>query len=99
MNVLSDHAWSPQKFVEAITGNTYTIDGDDDVGLVAHLLETNGYSDLWDYPLSEVEHIIEHGYNVVLVDCLVWSEKKGQFVHEYRWWEVPDDKIDYFQNN
>ena len=99
MTVVSNKIWSPQKFVEVITGKCYMIDGDDDVGLIGSLLEENGYDSLWDYPFNEVDHIVENGLHVVLVDCLVWDEEVDQYVHEYRWWEVPEDKIEWFKNN
>ena len=97
--VVSEKLWTPQAFVDAITGHCYIFDGEDDVGAIAFLLEENDYDDLWDYPLSEIDHIVEQGNNVVLIDCLVWSEDRGQYEHEYRWWEVPKDKIELFKNN
>ena len=60
MNVVSKKLWTPQTFVEAITGNCYIIDGDDDVGLIARLLEENGFDNLWDYPIDEIDHTHTH---------------------------------------
>lgn len=40
--------------------------------------------DLWNYPLNEVEHIIENGLNVCLVR---FSDDYGGYV--YRWCELP----------
>jgi hypothetical protein len=97
--VVSKKLWTPQTFVEAITGHCYIFDGDDDVGHIAALLEESGYGDLWDYPIDEIDHIIENEHQVVLVDCMVWFEGEGKYEHEYRWWEVPDDKIEWFKNN
>ena len=97
--VVSKKLWTPQTFVEAITGNCYVIEGDDDVGLIGRLLEENGYDDLWDYPIDEIDHITEQGHSVVLVDCMVYLEDTGQYEHEYRWWQVPEDKIEWFKNN
>ncbi len=99
MNVVSKKIWTPQTFVETITGHCYIIDGDDDVGLIARLLEEHGYDNLWDYPMDEIDHIVENEHQVVLVDCMVWCEGKGQYEHEYRWWEIPDDKVERFKNN
>lgn len=97
--VVSKKLWTPQTFVEAITGKYYTIEGDDDVGLIARLLEENDCGDLWDYPIDEIDHIVEQGHSVVLVDCMVYFEDKGQYEHEYRWWQIPEDKIEWFKNN
>ena len=97
--VVSKKLWTPQTFVEALTGKCYTIEGDDDVGLIAGLLDENGYSDLWDYPIDEIDHIVEQDLPVVLIDCMVYFESRDQYEHEYRWWEVPTDKIEWFKNN
>ena len=99
MNVVSKKLWTPQTFVEAITGKCYIIEGDDDVGLISRLLEEHGYDNLWDYSIDEIDHIVENGHHVVLVDCMVWYVNSGQYEHEYRWWEVPDDKVEWFKNN
>lgn len=99
MLVKSKKLWSPQEFVEVITGHCYIIDGDDDVGTIGRLLEENDHGDLWDYPLSDIDHIVENDIPVVLIDCLVYDDDKGQYEHEYRWWEVPEDKFEYFENN
>ena len=97
--VASKKLWSPQTFVEVITGNCYIIEGDDDVGLISRLLEENGSGDLWDYPMDEIDHIVENSIPVVLVDCMVYDEEQRGYGHEYRWWEIPEDKIEWFKNN
>ena len=97
--VVSKKLWTPQTFVEAITGKCYIIKGDDDVGLISRLLEENDFGNLWDYPIDEIDHIVENSIPVVLIDCMVYSEEKDQYEHEYRWWEVPEDKIEWFKNN
>lgn len=99
MRIVSEKLWTPQAFVEAITGHCYIFDGDDDVGCIASILEEEGFGELWDYPMTETSCIIEHEHPVVLVDCMVWFEGKGQYEHEYRWWQVPEEKIEWFQNN
>lgn len=45
---------------------------------------------LWDYPLDEWEHIKENDLNVVLVDTS-YKNKNGEFIEEYRFFEVPDE--------
>ena len=88
--VKSEQIYSPQTFVEAVTGLYYVSRGDDDIGFIEDRLELNGFN-LWNYPLSEIDHIVENNLNVVLVDCMVWSEETEEFEHEYRWFEVPED--------
>lgn len=98
MKVISKKLWSPQEFVEAITDKCYAIDGDNDSIAIRQLLEDNGYSNVWDYMLDEVENMPESVHQVVLVDCLIWNSREDHYVHSYRWFEVPDDKIDKFKN-
>ena len=87
--VRSDKIYSPQSYLERITGNCYTITGDDDVAFVERVLEERGYC-LWSYPLSEIDHIVAEGLEVVLVDCMVYNEESKEYEHEYRWFEVDD---------
>lgn len=90
--VKSEKIYSPQNYLEAVTGKCYIIDGEDDVELIQDILMQNGYDDtLWDYPMSEIGHIVENNLNVVLVDCMVVNPVTDQFEHKYRWFEVPED--------
>lgn len=89
--VKSEKIYSPQNYLEAVTGKCYIIDGYDDAELIQEILVENGYTDeLWDYPLSEIDHIVENKLNVVLVDCMVVNSE-DEFEHVYRWFEVPED--------
>ena len=90
--VKSERIYSPQSYLEAVTGNCYIVRGDNDIETIQEILVENGYIDvLWDYPLSEISHMVENDLNVVLVDCMVWNEDEKEFQHEYRWFEVPED--------
>jgi hypothetical protein len=88
--VKSEQIYSPQNYLMEVTGNCYIINGDDDVGLIERILYENGF-ELWSYPLSEIDHIVENNCDVVLVDCMVYSEETKEYDHEYRWFEVPED--------
>lgn len=90
--VKSEKLYSPQNYLEAVTGKCYIIDGEDDIEFIQEILVENGYIDeLWDYPLSEIDHIVKNNLNVVLVDCMVVNGETDEFEHEYRWFEVPED--------
>jgi hypothetical protein len=39
--------------------------------------------------LDEIEHIVENGINVVLVDVSGFNEK-DEWITEFRWFEVPE---------
>ena len=55
--VKSDVIYSPQNFVEEVTGKCYIFQNQDTVFEIQELLKFNGYDDLWDYPLSEIDEI------------------------------------------
>ena len=88
--VKSEKIYSPQQYLEAVTENCYIIRGEDDVAFIHGVLSHENL-ELWDYPLSEIDHIAENNLNVVLVDCMVVNEETDQYEHEYRWFEVPED--------
>ena len=88
--VKSEKIYSPQSYLVAVTGNCYIIRGEDDVTFIHGVLTHEGF-DFWDYPMSEIDHIVENKLNVILVDCVVVNEETDQFEHEYRWFEVPED--------
>ncbi|MEE1084957.1 MAG: hypothetical protein UH850_14620 [Paludibacteraceae bacterium] len=87
--VKSDKVYSPQAYLEAVTGDCYVIRGDNDIDTIQCILDDHGFN-LWDYPMSEINHIFENNLDVVLVDCMVVNEKTDEFEHVYRWFEVPE---------
>lgn len=87
--VKSSNIYAPQNYVCAVTGTYYFFKNKEHpADEIQHLLSINDY-ELWDYPLTEIDHIVENNLNVVLVDC---SHYEGDvYVNEYRWFEVPED--------
>lgn len=87
--VKSEHIYAPQNYVAAVTGTYYFFKNKvHPADEIQYLLAINEY-ELWDYPLTEIDHIVENNLNVVLVDC---SRYEGDmFINEYRWFEVPED--------
>ena len=88
--VKSEKIYSPQQYLEIITGYYYMICGENDIEFIQVRLAQNGF-ELWDYPMSEIDHIVENDLDVVLVDCMVVNPDTDQFEHQYRWFEVPED--------
>lgn len=88
--VKSERIYSPQQYLEAVTSNCYLIRGENDIKLIQDVIGIERLT-LWDYPMSEIDHIVENNLNVVLVDCMVVNEETDQFEHQYRWFEVPED--------
>jgi hypothetical protein len=89
--VRSEKIYSPQAYLEAVTGKCYVISGEDDIEFIGIVLAQNDLTELWDFPLSEIDHIVKNKLNVVLVDCMVVNPETDQFEHQYRWFEVPED--------
>lgn len=90
MAVLSKEVYSPQHYIEAVTGNYYIFRNDTTrLDEIQALLRMNGFKNLLNYPLTEIDHIVENKINVVLVD--VSDFKDNNWVAEYRWFEIPKD--------
>lgn len=89
--VKSEQIYSPQNYLEAVTGECYIVIGDDDIESIDKILRRKLNRSLWNYPLSEIDHIVENEIDVVLVDCMVYNEDKKDFEHICRWFEVPED--------
>lgn len=97
MIVLSKKMYSPSEFVEIITGEYYAFSGDNDSVAIRKALNDHGYKNVWDYQLDEIKLMYENQYQVVLVDCLIWSPVSEQLVHSYRWFRVPADAVEKFK--
>lgn len=92
--IKSQQMYSPQNYVMAMTGECYIFMHDCDIIEEIHkCLRKHGVEDennpLWDYPFTEIEHIVEQGLDVVLVDISGYGD--GEWKTEYRWFEVPED--------
>ncbi len=94
--VKSKAIYSPQNFVDALTGKCYIFNYGNTVKEIHDLLKLNKIETkkkpLLDFQLDEIEYIVERGSNVVLVD--VSGFKGDEWVQEYRWFEVPEDFVD-----
>ena len=92
--VKSNQIYSPQNFVDAVTGYCYIFQCENTVKeihdlLKRHKVETEE-NPLWDYPMDEIDHIKENNIPVVLVDVSGFDEN-DEWKTEYRWFEVPED--------
>ena len=87
--VKSNQIYSPENYISEITGLYYFLKHNTHpINEIQDILSEQGY-ELWDYSLTEIDHIVENNLNVVLVDC---SHFEGDvYVTEYRWFEVPED--------
>lgn len=92
--VKSEGIYSPQNYVSAVTGVCYILKhGKYPCEEIKEILGYyHDYENLWDYPLTEIEHIVENEIPVVLVDV---SHYEGDnYITEYRWFEVPEDFVE-----
>ena len=91
-NVKSNEIYSPVNYVNAVTGTYYIFKNKmHPAEEIQYLLKNDkwDYYELCDYPLTEINHIVENNLNVVLVDCSHFED--DVYVTEYRWFEVPED--------
>ena len=92
--IKSEEIFSPQNYVMAMTGECYCFMDDCDIIKEIHkCLRYHGVENenntIWDFPFTEIEHIVENGLDVVLVDVSGYGADGWKT--EYRWFEVTDD--------
>lgn len=88
--VKSEKIYTPQQYICAVTGLCFYFPEEDTIAEIQDKLDRYCFDNLGNYPLTEIDHIVENQLNVVLVDVSGFyggSEIKPQ----YRWYEVPDD--------
>lgn len=88
--IKSEKIFTPQEYLELVTGKTYVISSDNDVEAVELILEKEGY-DFWTYTFTEIEHVIDNEVPVVLVDYMIYNEDTKEFEHVLRWSEVSEN--------
>jgi hypothetical protein len=87
--IMSNELFTPSEYLEVVTGEKhYTFDGYNDIEHIQRILEENKLH-LWDYPLSEVDEIVNNDVNVVLVECTIYDPFNKKFESELRWFELP----------
>lgn len=89
-NVCSHVVHTPQAYLEKVTGKFFFLKTNNPVEEIEEILEEYCPDEsLWNYPLEEINHIVENDLRVVLVDVSTICEG---MVHTpaYRWFEVPE---------
>ena len=81
--IKDDCCWSSADYLEKYTGYRPC----DDISLVEFekVLEENEVC-LWNYPLTEIEYLLENNINVILVR---FPDMNGEY--EYRFCEIPTE--------
>lgn len=86
--VKSKQIYTVQGYCDTFLGFCPIVNGDKDE--LRNILDNEGYANsLWDYPLDEIDHIVENELNVVLVDTSYIDDDTYELVNEYRWFEIP----------
>lgn len=66
--VISDKVFTPEEYIHNYTDLTDMYYGDlTTVADIRNLLDDYGYQDTWDFPVSEIDELMESGGDVVLV--------------------------------
>lgn len=91
MVVKSETVFTPEEFLKITTGKKHNVNKKcPSVDIINILDKTFGSYALTDYDLSDVEYIVEHNCEVVLVDCSGIDEFNHSF-SEFRWFETPEN--------
>ena len=95
--VKSEEIYSPQAYLEKMTGLYYFIPIDKPVvEFIEEILDKIfGEGSFWSHTLSDIEEIVENDLDVVLVDCMdsVYNpeSEKIELKPCYRWFEVNEN--------
>jgi len=86
MAVVSQKIYTTKKYCKEYLGFVPDIKGTEDE--LRNILDEEGYDEVWDFPLDEIDEIVENDHDVVLVDTS-YTSSKGKKVTEHRWFEIP----------
>ncbi len=90
MVVKSNNVYSPQNYLEAVTGNCYFFNTSKPIlEQITDILKANKQP-IENYLLCETEKVVTKNEPVILVDCCDVKDNKDP-VKEYRWFRVPMD--------
>ena len=86
MSVVSKKIYTVKQYCKEYLGFIPDIEGTEDE--LRNILDNEGCDETWDFPLDEIDEIVENELDVVLVDTS-YTSSKGKKVKEYRWFEIP----------
>lgn len=89
-----DTVISAETYIEYITGEHYELKRPDQFEEIAEIMEKTGNDCLWDFPIDEIEEILENDTPVVLVDVYGTTIDNNTMHHVHRWFELPDENKD-----
>lgn len=87
--IIYDKVLNPRAYVEIITGSYYILNADDQYAETKSVLKQNGFDNLCDYSLMEVEKPNGADKRFVLVEFVNLTED-NKMDYQYRWCELPE---------
>lgn len=91
--VKSESIFSPQTYLEKVTGKCYIVCSDTISGLIdkiERVLFENGYKQMRNFQLAEIDKVVSSGADVVLVE-LSGEDRCRKWNTVFRWFEIPKD--------
>ena len=84
--IVSNELFSPQAYLEEVTGECYILQGDDDILSIREVLTLHGDHNKRIYKLKEVDKLINGDF--VLVETGRYDEVKNVWRQELVWCEI-----------
>ena len=83
--IVSNELFSPQAYLECVTGQCYIIDGENDYLTILSILKQNN-KNKHIYRLKEIDKITEGEF--VLVECMGYDQIEDNWYKELLWCEI-----------
>ena len=88
--IKSNKIYSPQRFLEAVTGKIYILNYNKPIVPQIEQVLINHKKPYSSYPLEDAQKALNKQGNIVLVSCTDMNEKL-EFEEKYRWFKVSKD--------
>lgn len=82
-----DGVLSAEEYLYLITDKWYTLEAPNRFEEMADIMRLEGHDDLWDYPLDEIDEVMEAETSVVLVKVPSVNDQGEEEIF-YHWFEV-----------
>lgn len=84
--IVSNELFSPQAYLEEVTGECYILQGDDDMLGIKEVLTLHGNHNKRIYKLKEVDKLTDGNFVLVEIGC--YDEMENKWFTELRWCEI-----------
>lgn len=83
--IVSNELFSPQSYLEEVTGKCYIMDGEDDYMTILIILKEN-HKNKHIYELKDIDKITEGKF--VLVECMCYDPIEDNWYKKLAWCEI-----------